>query len=183
MGFRELIRKEKGKGVFTFAGRLQIQRGYPHRVFVVLHRQVGDLASGRADCLVTGEEYLDVWVVWGGQVGVPHAGHLGQTGAREGARLIVQVLVHVGLVEHRVELLVQREVHAERLVVVQILPDARQIGHHVDLHRLEMLPGPYPGQHEQLGRVHRACRQDHFPFRQYDPPPSVLKEREIKRIE
>lgn len=170
------------RGVWpTFARRLKVQRRHPHRLFAT-GREVGDLRSRLADRLVTGEEYLDVGVVRGGQVRVPHARHLRQARARQRPRLVVQVQLGVGLVEGRVEILVQREVEAERLVVVQVLADARQVEHHGDPYGPKVRLGPYAGQHEQLGRVYRARGQDHLPLREHDPPLPVLRKKKERRV-
>lgn len=147
-----------------------------------MSREIGDLRLRAANRLITGEEYLDIGVVGGGEIGVPDARHLRQARARERPRLIVQVLVNVGPVEGRVKFLGQRVVEAERLVIVKILADPRRIDHHGDSHGSKVLLGPYARQHEQLGRVYRAGGQDHLPFREHDPLPPVLNRNGMSRI-
>lgn len=111
-----------------------VDRGHPDRHPVAKQCQVGDLYFGGAYGLVAGEEYLDVWVVWGRMLRRQDSGDLRHTCARQWPGLIVHVLVGAVSVQHGVRFFVQAEINCVRLVVVKILADARQVVHHGNFH-------------------------------------------------
>src|SRR4029077_1845804 len=70
-----------------------------------------------------------------------------------------------GVVVEGEVLLPDRELHARRIVVAQVLADARQVVQRCDAYAAQAVGLADAGELEQLGRIDRAARHEHFAHR------------------
>lgn len=141
---------------------MEIGRRDAYVAAAVAH-QAAHEAGGRASRLVAAEEDLEIGVV----LGRVHRGHdprqLRQTRRGDGPLGERDVLHHGRPVQVELVRPIYAERQRERDVVVQVLPDPREIVDDAHVHGLQVLPRSDPGEQQDLRGVDGAARNDYFP--------------------